>query len=96
MTAHNTTVQTRTDQTGSFNLPAIRHWTIITISDGFFPYGTLSVQAPGYHLLAVEGVGSPGPKRIAPDEQFGSVEGGGYTNKDAAIRVVHIALAPGV
>jgi phosphatidate phosphatase APP1 len=43
------TVHTQTDARGYFSLPAIEHWFVAPLSEGYVDgEGTLTVEAPGY------------------------------------------------
>ena len=73
-------VQAQTDQSGDFRLPALRHWTTVPlITDGFYPNGSLRIEAAGYKPYAGQ------------EAAFG---GGGYGTGSGGLQRVHIMLAP--
>lgn len=55
MAAGNDTVQTHTDQTGSFRLPALRGWVLHPVfSEGCVYYADLRVQAAGFRSASTK------------------------------------------
>ena len=81
LASNKASTQTQTDQSGSFRLPALRHWTTIPlITDGFIPNGRLRIDASGYKPYS--------------EEEMGGGSGYGTLSGSGSLQRVHIMLAP--
>ena len=79
LTSARASVQTQSDPSGSFRLPALQHWTVVPlISEGFVSNGHLRIDAAGYKPYTGQ------------ETDLDS----GYGNGDGAVQRVHIMLAP--
>ena len=55
MTSGKALAQTRTDGSGNFHLPALKHWDLLWLLEvGQLSNGTLRVEAAGFHTLTTQ------------------------------------------
>lgn len=91
MTAGSKSVQARTDQSGSFSLPAIKHWELLWLLEvGYISNGTLRVQAAGYRPVTTQEGELPDIQRTKSDPGVTH-----YPSGHADSERVRVVLTPG-
>ena len=93
MTSGHASTHARTDASGSFSLPALRHTGLFAVGmEGYHPSGDLRVEAAGYHPYAESGIGSPESARGGPTRGYGVIE---YGRVGPDLEHIHVTLTPG-